>query len=71
MEPAELLQLASATERFVPDGTRALASANIGMCFQAYCTHQRSQLERQPASDLLGNTLLFDGRIDNYEELKS
>ena len=70
VEPAELLQFASATERYAPDGTRVHAFANLGMCFQAYCTHQRSQLDSQPASDPLGNVLLFDGRIDNYIELK-
>ena len=71
VEREELLQLASATERYAPDGTRAHASANLGMCFQAYSTHQRSRLESQPASDHLGNALVLDGRIDNYKELKN
>lgn len=71
VEWAELHRLASITERYAPDGTFIHASANLGMCFQAYHTHQRSQLESQPASDHLGNRLVLDGRIDNHRELKN
>jgi asparagine synthase (glutamine-hydrolysing) len=70
VERAELLRLASVTERYAPDGTFVHASANLGLCFQAYHTHQRSRLESQPASDQLGNALVLDGRIDNHIDLK-
>src|ERR1700739_1785970 len=67
----ELLILASATQRFAPDGTSVHASGNLGLGFQPYHTHLRSHLESQPASDRSGNHLVFDGRLDNHAELKS
>jgi asparagine synthase (glutamine-hydrolysing) len=39
------------------------------MGFQAFHTHARSRLERQPAADSFGNRIVLDGRLDNYEDL--
>jgi len=71
VERAELLSLASATQRFATDGTFVQVSQNIGMGFQPYHTHERSRLEVQPASDQRGNLLVLDGRLDNYAELST
>jgi asparagine synthase (glutamine-hydrolysing) len=71
VEQAELLRLASVTERYAPDGTFVHSSAGLGLCFQAYHTHQRSRLESQPTSDRFGNVIVLDGRIDNHIELKN
>jgi len=67
----QLLRLASATERYAPDGTFVHSERNLGMGFQAYYTHERSRLDSQPASDPYGNLLVFDGRIDNHSELNA
>jgi asparagine synthase (glutamine-hydrolysing) len=67
----ELSILASATERYALDGTYVRASGNLGMGFQPYHTHLRSNLESQPVSDEFGNHLVFDGRIDNHAELRN
>jgi asparagine synthase (glutamine-hydrolysing) len=65
----ELRLLARSTQRFGPDGAHFFADNEVGIGFQAYHTHQRSKLERRPASDNLGNLLALDGRLDNHEEL--
>lgn len=65
----EMLYLARATERYAPDGTSIATHGHIGMGFQPYHTHERSNLESQPVKDALGNMLSLDGRIDNHAEL--
>jgi asparagine synthase (glutamine-hydrolysing) len=67
----ELLTLALATQRYAPDGIFVQGHGNIGMGFQPYHTHERSQLESQPASDGSDNFLVLDGRLDNYTQLKA
>ncbi|WP_158792085.1 asparagine synthase-related protein [Granulicella sp. L60] len=61
--------LAPVTIRYGPDGTTISANGSVGMCFQAFQTHQRSLLERQPYLDGLGNMVALDGRLDNYEDI--
>lgn len=65
----QLRTLASRTDRYAPDGTFVRANGRVGMGFQPYYTHQRSQLESQPSIDGHGNMLAFDGRLDNHREL--
>ena len=70
VDRGELLTIASATHRYASDGTLVRASHSVGMGFQPYPTHERSQLESQPAADCFGNLLVLDGRLDNHAELK-
>lgn len=65
----ELVDLGNSTERYAPDGTFVRAAGRIGMGFQPYHTTTRSHLEAQPAVDIHGNLLVFDGRLDNYQDL--
>ena len=65
----ELLDLAEATQRFAPDRLAIQASGRVGMGFQPYYTHTRSQLDSGPVADDHGNLLSFDGRLDNYQNL--
>jgi asparagine synthase (glutamine-hydrolysing) len=67
----ELLTLASATCRYASAGTFVHACDKVGMGFQPTLTHERSQLESQPATDRMGNLLVFDGRLDNHADLRS
>jgi asparagine synthase (glutamine-hydrolysing) len=60
---------AQITVRYGPDGTSVCGNGPIGMAYQAFCTHRRSSLEHQPTIDKLGNMVVFDGRLDNYQEL--
>lgn len=65
----ELFKLGAATERYALDGVSVSTQGRIGMGFQPYYTQQRSTLERLPITDIEGNMLCFDGRIDNFQEL--
>jgi len=71
VDRGELLTLASATDRYAPAGTFVRASHMVGVGFQPALTHERSQLELQPATDRVGNLLVLDGRLDNHAELKN
>ena len=63
--------LAKATERYAVDGTILAVRANVGMGFQPYYTHARSQLETQILIGEQGSMLSFDGRLDNHAELQA
>lgn len=67
----EILAMATATQRHAPDGVSFGIQGRIGMGFQPWHTHQRSNLETLPVVDCEGNLLCLDGRIDNHEELAS
>lgn len=69
VEEPQLRRMASATDRYAPDGTFLRANGRVGMGFQAYHTHQRSHLEAQPLMNARGDVLTFDGRLDNSAEL--
>jgi asparagine synthase (glutamine-hydrolysing) len=70
VEERQLLNVAQATNRWAPDGTFVRAMGRIGMGFQPYHTHQRSNLESQPAIDDVRNMISMDGRLDNHKELR-
>jgi asparagine synthase (glutamine-hydrolysing) len=65
----ELESMAVHTRRFASDGEWFHLCPEIGFGVQAQYTHERSQLEIQPASDMVGNLLIYDGRLDNYYDL--
>jgi len=65
----KLMQSAHLTERYAPDGTFVKSNGRVGMGFQPYHTHQRSNLGVQPTVDCFGNMLVFDGRLDNHAEI--
>jgi asparagine synthase (glutamine-hydrolysing) len=71
VEESQLQRLTSATDRYAPDGTFLKVSGRIGMGFQPYHTHLRSNLESQPLINARGDMLTFDGRLDNAPELCS
>jgi asparagine synthase (glutamine-hydrolysing) len=65
----ELDRLAHSTALYALDDTFLQVEKDVGMGFQPYRTHQRSNLELQPTISLRGDILVFDGRLDNYREL--
>lgn len=64
-----LARMAVGTARYAPDGTSLTVSGRVGMGFQAYYTDARSQMEQGPVIDSAGNMIVFDGRLDNIDEL--
>ena|ERR1700722_5911156 len=70
VEERQLLNVSEATDRWAPDGTFVRVMGRIGMGFQPYHTHQRSNLESQPVIDDFRNMISMDGRLDNHKELR-
>jgi asparagine synthase (glutamine-hydrolysing) len=65
----DLLTLAQNTQRFAPDGTFIYVQGRVGMGYQPYNTHQRSNIDVLPLVDAKDNIISFDGRLDNHAEL--
>jgi asparagine synthase (glutamine-hydrolysing) len=59
----------AAAELYASNKTYLRVEKDVGMGFQPYHTHQRSNLESQPSLDPCGNMLVWDGRLDNFHEL--
>jgi len=66
---AELERLSLSIDRFSTGAAKALFHGRLGMSSQPYSSHERSGLETGPRSDIRGNAVSFDGRLDNYAEL--
>lgn len=52
-----------------PDGGNQAQSGSVGMVYRAFHTCRESRLERQPVVSPQGCLLVWDGRLDNREEL--
>jgi len=65
-----LAVLGERTSRYAPDGTYTQAIGPLAVGFQPYHTTDRSMLESWPLPDVHGNLVVFDGRLDNYQELQ-
>lgn len=65
----ELLALAHTSARWALDGMFTRTHGRMGMGFQPYYTHVRSNLESHPVLDEIGNMVTLDGRLDNHKEL--
>lgn len=52
-----------------PDGGDLVIFGAVGLCYRAFDTNRESRLESQPFVSLDRSVLVFDGRIDNREEL--
>jgi asparagine synthase (glutamine-hydrolysing) len=66
---SELRHLAAVTERYATGTVSVHVQGRLGMGFQPYASHLRSELERGPIIGPHGHALCFDGRLDNYKEL--
>jgi len=65
----QLSDLGIALEARGPDGGRDIVVGNIGMSYRAYHTTPESCFERQPHVSPEGHILVWNGRLDNREEL--
>jgi asparagine synthase (glutamine-hydrolysing) len=52
-----------------PDGGDVMVDGAVGLCYRAFHTNRESRLESQPFVSRDGCVLVFDGRLDNREEL--
>jgi asparagine synthase (glutamine-hydrolysing) len=65
----ELLELSAPVSRYGDGAPVTKLGGKAGMGFLPFHTHERSLLEKAPNSDLAGNLISFDGRLDNYRQL--
>jgi asparagine synthase (glutamine-hydrolysing) len=52
-----------------PDSGRHLIQGSVGFCFRAFPTDRESRLEIQPLVSPHGHVLVWDGRLDNRDDL--
>jgi asparagine synthase (glutamine-hydrolysing) len=69
VDERELGRLGCSTELYASDKACLRVEKDVGMGFQPYHTHQRSNLESQPLVEPGGSMLVWDGRLDNFQEL--
>jgi asparagine synthase (glutamine-hydrolysing) len=65
----ELRHLSLSTQRYATTASRFYARGRLGMSLQPFVSHERSAIENGLRTDIHGNVLSFDGRIDNCAEL--
>lgn len=66
---ADMQHLASITERYGTGASSVWVSGRLGMGFQPYASHARLTLESGPFVGPQGDMVVFDGRLDNFQEL--
>jgi asparagine synthase (glutamine-hydrolysing) len=64
-----LTGISSELERFGPDSEAIHTSGSIGMLYRAFHTTAESRFEQQPVISAAGRTYIWDGRLDNRDEL--
>jgi asparagine synthase (glutamine-hydrolysing) len=52
-----------------PDGGDIVVNEAVGMCYRSFHTNRESAEEAQPLRSVSGNILVYDGRLDNSDEL--
>jgi asparagine synthase (glutamine-hydrolysing) len=65
----DMQRLASITERYGTGASSFWVSGRLGMGFQPYASHERLTLESGPSVGPEGDMVVFDGRLDNFQEL--
>lgn len=65
----DLHTLALMTEAYATDGVDTFIGGEIAMGIQPWHSHRRSRLSSSISSDVHGNRVCLDGRLDNFKEL--
>lgn len=66
-----LAKLSSGLAKHAPDGESVFAYGPIAMLHRALHRTEESRLERQPVISARGNVIVWEGRLDNRDELAS
>jgi asparagine synthase (glutamine-hydrolysing) len=64
-----LANISQSISQYGPDEERTYFSGPIGMLYRPFHTTKESRLEHQPHVSSRGNVIMWDGRLDNREEL--
>ena len=65
----DLARLGRALDARGPDGGLDVVSGNVGMSYRAFHTNRESRLELQPLVTTEGHMLMWNGRLDNRDDL--
>lgn len=69
IDPKEFRQLGPVLAPYGSDGEGQICKGNFGLLYRAFHTTKESKLERQPHLLPSGAVLMWDGRLDNRDEL--
>src|SRR5882672_5118370 len=69
VDPKDLEQVRPVLAPYGPDGEGYICKDNFGIIYRSLHTTKESQLEHQPFIGALGETITWDGGLDNREEL--
>ena len=69
VDQALLLRVADAVAPYGPDGCHPLFHDSVGMIYRPFYTTKQSRLESQPHTFNAGKVMMWDGRLDNRDEL--
>lgn len=69
INPERLSSLWTSLSDRGPDGGDVVLDGAVGLCYRAFHTNRESRVESQPFVSRDGHMLVFDGRLDNREEL--
>ncbi|MCI0724143.1 MAG: asparagine synthase-related protein [Acidobacteria bacterium] len=64
-----LANISQTISQYGPDGERTYFSGSMGMLYRPFHTTKESRLEHQPHVSSRGNMIMWDGRLDDREEL--
>ncbi len=64
-----LANISQTISQYGPDGEQTYFSGPMGMLYRPFHTTKESRLERQPHVSSHGKVVMWDGRLDNREEL--
>ncbi|HEY6805443.1 MAG TPA: asparagine synthase-related protein [Pyrinomonadaceae bacterium] len=71
VDPVRLQRLQRSLEAYGPDGGNAVYAGRVGMTYHALNVTAESRFEYQPHDASTGQLLVWDGRLDNRDDLIS
>lgn len=69
VDPKDLDQVRPALAPYGQDGEGSICQDNVGVLYHAFHATKESRLETQPHRCASGAIIVWDGRLDNREEL--
>src|SRR6266852_3699901 len=69
VDEGSLFRVADAITEYEADGSSRYLLGSVGMIYRPFHTTTESRLATQPHVSRCGNVVMWDGRLDNREEL--
>ena len=69
VDPKDLEQVRPVLAPYGPDGEGSICKNNVGLLYRAFYTTKESNLEHQPHISPSGAIIIWDGRLDNRDDL--